>query len=143
MAADENRHLLLSACTDGNLGVYDLRKSKNSNQKLYALSDSVEEDLLSVTIVKNGKKVLCSSQEGNIYIFKWDWFGSAADKIVGHPNSVDSMIKIDENTIITGAEDGYIRGVSIGPNKILSYLGNHADGDEVEGISKMSLSHDQ
>lgn len=52
-------------------------------------------------------------------------------------------MKIDENTVITGSEDGYIRGVSIGPNKVLNYLGNHSDGDEVEPICRMTLSNDK
>ena len=46
------------------LGVYDLRKANTSDEKLYALSDSMNEDLLSLVLVKDGKKVLCSSQEG-------------------------------------------------------------------------------
>ena len=49
---------------EGNLGVYDMRKGNNSKKKLYALSDSMNEDLLAISLVKNGKRVLCSSQEG-------------------------------------------------------------------------------
>ncbi len=40
------------------------------------------------------------------------------------------MIKLDENTILTGAEDGFLRGVSIYPNKIIKILGNHSEDDE-------------
>jgi len=56
--------LLLATSVDGTLGVYDLRKSETAKEKLYALSDCLEEDLLSMLIVKNGKFVLCSSNEG-------------------------------------------------------------------------------
>lgn len=38
---------------DGTLAVYDLRKSNNSDSKLYALSDGMEEDLLAVTLIKD------------------------------------------------------------------------------------------
>jgi hypothetical protein len=41
--------------TDGTLGVYDLRKSNTNKNKLYAMSDSMEEDLLSVALVKVNK----------------------------------------------------------------------------------------
>ena len=58
---------VLATSVDGTLGVYDLRKADNSKEKLYALSDCMEEDLLSITIVKYGKFVLCSSNEGNIF----------------------------------------------------------------------------
>ena len=81
-------------------------------------------------IVKNGKFVLCGSSEGVIYIFKWDWFGDCKDRFLGHPQSIDCMLKIDENTIITGAEDGYLRGVGVYPNKILTLLGKHSDDDD-------------
>lgn len=55
---------LLATSVDGTLGVYDLRKPDTSKEKLYALSDCLEEDLLSMTIIKDGKFVLCSSNEG-------------------------------------------------------------------------------
>lgn len=55
---------LLSTSVDGTLAVYDLRKPNTSKEKLYALSDCLEEDLLSMTIVKDGSFVLCSSNEG-------------------------------------------------------------------------------
>lgn len=44
--------------------------------------------------------------------------------------------------MITGSEDGYIRGVSIGPNKILNYLGNHSESDEIEPITRLAVSND-
>lgn len=91
--------------------MYDLRKND-----LYALSDCMEEDLYDVILVKNNKFVLCSSSAGSIFIFKWDWFGNCMDIIRGHNQSVDTMCKLDENTILTGSEDGYLRGVGIYPN---------------------------
>jgi hypothetical protein len=33
------------------------------------------------------------------------------------------QIKLDENTLITGAEDGFVRGVSVYPNQIVATLG--------------------
>jgi len=51
------------------------------------------------------------------------------------------MIKLDENTILTGSEDGYLRGVSIYPNQIINILGNHSEDDEHFPIQKISLSH--
>jgi hypothetical protein len=35
-----------------------------------------------------------------------------------------------------------VRGVSVGPNKVLNYIGNHSDGDEIQAISRMALSND-
>jgi hypothetical protein len=64
-----------------------------------------------VEIVKDGKFVACNSSEGVILLFKWDWFGDCKDRIQGHPNTIDAMIKLNENTLITGSEDGFVRGL--------------------------------
>lgn len=66
-AINSDLTFLLSTSVDGTLGVFDLRKADTSKEKLYALSDCLEEDLLSIAIVKNGNFVLCSSNEGSIY----------------------------------------------------------------------------
>jgi WD40 repeat protein len=125
-ALNEERNMLLSSSCDGCLGVFDLRKPK----ELYAMSDNFEEDLTAICIVKKGKKVVVSTSEGILNIFSWDWFGDCNDRIVGHPNSIDTMIKYDEDTIITGGEDGLIRAVSVLPNKIVAILGDAIDAGE-------------
>jgi len=56
------------------------------------MSDNFEEDLTGLVVCKYGKKVLASSSEGTVNIFSWDWFGDCNDRIVGHPNSIDTMI---------------------------------------------------
>ena len=112
------------------LGVFDLRK-----ESLYAMSDNFEDDLTSVVLMKDNKKVLASSSEGIINIFQWDYFGDCNDRIVGHPGSIDTMVKYDEDMIITGCEDGQIRAVSVLPNEIIAILGDPIEpGEEVFGI---------
>ena len=119
---NEKGNMLLSSCNDGHLGVFDLRKGD-----LYAMSDNFEEDLTALVICKYQKKVLVSTSEGTINIFSWDWFGDCNDRIVGHPNSIDTMIMYDDDTIITGSEDGLIRVVSVLPNKIVAILSDPTD----------------
>ena len=116
---------LLSVANDGMLGVFDLRKSS-----LYAMSDSFEVDLNAVVCAKGDKKVLTAASDGTISIFSWDWFGDCNDRIVGHPNSVECMVKYDENTVITGGEDGLIRAVGVLPNRILAILGDPLDTED-------------
>jgi hypothetical protein len=55
------------------------------------------------------------------------------------------MIKYDEDTVITGGEDGLIRAVSVLPNKIIAILSDPTDQDEGEifHIQKVALSHDK
>ena len=133
--------MLLTAANDGMLGVWDLRKPE-----LYAMSDSFEEDLSTIAIMKNGKKVATATQGGIINIFSWDWFGDCSDRIIGHPSSIDTMVKYDENTLITGCEDGLIRAVSVLPNRIVAVLGDPLEDEgENDGfhIQKVTLSHDK
>ena len=68
-----------------------------------------------------------SSSEGVINLFSWDDFGDCNDRIVGHPNCIDCMIKYDEDMVITGSEDGLIRAVSVLPNRISGILGDPLD----------------
>ena len=130
--------MLLSCGSDGMLAVYDMRTSK-----MYAVSDCFEEDLNAMTIQKDGKKVLCTTAEGVINIFSWDFFGDCNDRIVGHPGSIDCIVKYDEDTVITGCEDGLIRAVSVLPNKILSIISDPLDADDGFHIQKVALSHDK
>jgi hypothetical protein len=130
---------IVSVSNDGMLGVFDLRKGE-----LYAMSDNFEEDLSSVAIMKEGKKVVASGADGIINIFSWDYFGDCNDRIVGHPGTIDTMVKYDEDIVITGCEDGLIRAVSVLPNKIVAILGDPLDNeDEVFHIQKVSLSYDK
>lgn len=38
------------------------------------------------------------------------------------------MVKLDEDTIVTGSSDGMLRVVSLQPNKLVGVLGEHAGG---------------
>lgn len=54
---------------------------------------------------------------------------------------MDSILKFDEDTVLTGSGDGMVRVVSILPNKLLAVAGEH--GSDGAGISRMALSHDR
>lgn len=134
----------LSLCAtsgDGTLAVYDLRKA--GEKGLIAMSDFQEDEFLSMTIVRDGSKVLCGSQTGVLCIFSWGDFGDMNDRIRGHPMSVDAMVKLDEDCVLTGSSDGRIRVVSvfhhIHKNNIIGFLGEHGDSP----IERLALSPDK
>jgi hypothetical protein len=52
----------------------------------------MEEELTDLCLVKNGKFICTSTSEGNLLLFKWDFFGDFKDRIIGHPNSIDSIV---------------------------------------------------
>lgn len=126
---------LVASSGDGSISVYDL-----GTRKLIAQSeDDADDELLSVAVLKNGKKVVCGSQEGVVFIYSWGYFNDCSDRFPGHPNSIDALVKFDEDTIITGSSDGLIRILNILPNKMLGVVGEH---DEYP-IECLALSGDK
>jgi hypothetical protein len=45
--------------------------------------DDADDELLSVAVVKHGKKVLAGSQSGVVGIFSWGHFDDFSDRVVG------------------------------------------------------------
>lgn len=124
---------ILATGGDGHLSVFNMRKSE-----VEARSDNMEDELLSIQIIKNGKKVIVGTQEGLLDIWDWGDWGTFNDRMIGHPNSVDTMVVIDQNTICTGSSDGLIRICEIHPNRLLGVIGEHPDFP----IERIKLSRD-
>ena len=59
--------------------------------------------------------------------------------ILRHPSSIDAMVKVDEDTLLTGSSDGLIRVIGILPNKMLGLVGEHSDMP----VERMDLSADR
>ncbi|KAL1916058.1 uncharacterized protein VTP21DRAFT_6062 [Calcarisporiella thermophila] len=118
----EERRSLIVAGGDGYLSVWDIRKPD-----LVAMSDNQEDELLSVEILKDGKKVVVGSQEGILNLWTWGDWGDVSDRFLGHPNSIDAICRVDEDTIVTGSSDGIIRVIGILPNKFHGIIGEHED----------------
>jgi hypothetical protein len=75
--------------------------------------------------MKDGKYIVCPSSESSIVVFKRDNIINYCDRIQGLPGSVDCVLKINENTLLSGSEDGFVRGVGFKPNKIVQTIGQH------------------
>ncbi|XXQ37943.1 WD domain, G-beta repeat [Plasmodiophora brassicae] len=129
-----DRHHMLVTCADGTLGVWDVR-GKGS---LFAMSDDVEDELLSVQVIKSGNKVVCGTQDGMVLIWSYGDFGDYDERFPGHPESIESMVVVDADTICTASSDGLIRVVQIHPNKLLGVVGRYEFPVEC-----IRLSHDR
>ena len=153
-----SHNILLSTSADGTLVIYDLRMtSSNHNSKnhhhhasssanfrpssdkslpygVLRQSDPQDDELLSLCIMKNGRKVVCGTTEGVLSIFSYGTWGDMSDRYPGHPSSIDAILKIDEDTILTGSSDGLIRVVSIQPNKFIGVLGDNHEGFPIEQL---------
>ncbi|PQQ04885.1 WD repeat-containing protein 55 [Prunus yedoensis var. nudiflora] len=132
-AADSMK--ILGTSGDGTLSVCNLRRNK-----VQAQSEFSEEELLSVVIMKNGRKVVCSSHIGNLLLYSWGCFNDCSDRFVDFsPNSVDVLLKLDEDRLITGSETGLISLVGILPNRVIQPIAEHSEYP-VEGLA---FSHDK
>ena len=131
---------LLSSSIDSTLCVYDLKK-----HSLYALSDSLEEELNCLLSIKGCNHILCGSGEGNILIFNWNWFGDFKDQIKGHPEGINTMDKYSDNIIFTGCEDGGIRICSIYPKGLRGILSskNNSKKSNFKDVNKLKISSDK
>ncbi|KAG2213556.1 hypothetical protein INT46_002262, partial [Mucor plumbeus] len=135
MTFSKDHRTLLAVGGDGYLSTWDIRKPNVS-----AMSDQMEDELLSIALVKNGKKAVVGTQDGVLTLWSWGDWGDYNDRIMGHPNSIDAICKLDEDTICTGSSDGIIRLVSILPNQFHGVLGDHGEDMPIENLK---LSHDK
>jgi WD repeat-containing protein 55 len=136
-------HTLLATSADGTLSVYDLRmaaaaaRQPQSNQNVPGVvrrSDPQEDELLSLCILKHGRKVVCGTAEGVLAVFSFGVWGDVSDRFPGHPASIDAVLKVDEDTVLTGSSDGLIRVVSIHPDKFIGVLGDNHEGFPIEKL---------
>ncbi|KAL6145282.1 hypothetical protein ACLB2K_055970 [Fragaria x ananassa] len=126
---------LLGTSGDGTLSVCNLRKNK-----VQAKSEFSEDELLSVVIMKNRQKVVCSSQTGNILLYSWGCFKDCSDRFIDlSPNSVDALLKLDEDRLIAASETGLISLVGILPNRIIQPIAEHSDYP----VERLAFSHDK
>ncbi|GBG83736.1 hypothetical protein CBR_g37537 [Chara braunii] len=122
MTPGPSNNQLIVTSGDGSLSVCNVRQNRVDGR-----SEMVEDELLSVAVLKHGRKVVCGTQDGLLLIYAWGTWSEFSDRFPGHPSSVDALVKVDEDTILTGSSDGLIRVVSIVPNKMLGVIGEHSD----------------
>ncbi|RDX98782.1 WD repeat-containing protein 55, partial [Mucuna pruriens] len=126
---------LLATSGDGTLSVCNLRRNK-----VQAQSEFSEDELLSVVLMKNGRKVVCGSQTGIILLYSWGCFKDCSDRFTDlSSNSIDAMLKLDEDRIITGSENGIINLVGILPNRVIQPIAEHSEYP----VECLAFSHDK
>ncbi|WJX38527.1 hypothetical protein P8452_26179 [Trifolium repens] len=75
----------------------------------------------------NGRKVVCRSQTGILLLYSWGCFKDCSYRFVDlSSNSIDAILKLDEDRIITGSENGMINMVGILPNRIIQPIAEHS-----------------
>ncbi|GFH05744.1 predicted protein [Haematococcus lacustris] len=130
---------LVVSSGDGTLSVHDLRACR-----LRARSETdADDELLSVAVMKGGKKVVAGCQSGALALFSWGCFKDCSDRFTGHPDSVDALVAFDEDTLLSGSSDGLLRVLGLLPNKLLGAAvmsGSSSEG-EGEGGELAAVAH--
>lgn len=86
------------------MGVFNIKR-----RRCELLSEYQTGDLTSVVLMKKGRKVICGSSEGTVYIFNWNGFGATSDRFALKAESVECIVPVTENILCTASIDGYIR----------------------------------
>lgn len=124
LCESDDGHELITCGGDGQVKLFDLRKT---NVKLSASSVEMECELLCLLTLRNQKRICVGTQEGSVIEFtpKLDY---PVNSNPGHPSSIDCMLKVNEETILTGSSDGMIRIVEVYPKyRLLGVIGFHDD----------------
>lgn len=81
------------------------------------------------------------TSEGVVQMYEWDWFGDCKDRISKHASGIESLAKYDENLLIAGCEDGWVRFYDLASQGFRVFE-NHADDmEEAMAVQEMSISH--
>eukprot|EP01088_Endostelium_zonatum_P012631 TRINITY_DN2689_c0_g1_i1.p1 TRINITY_DN2689_c0_g1~~TRINITY_DN2689_c0_g1_i1.p1 ORF type:complete len:269 (-),score=58.13 TRINITY_DN2689_c0_g1_i1:46-852(-) len=85
---------LLAASGDCTLSVLNTRSGKTQAQ-----AESADE-LLSLLLMRDGTRVVCGTQQGLLEVWNYGSWEDSIEKVRGHPESVNTMVKIDEESAI-------------------------------------------
>lgn len=86
------------------MGVFNIKR-----RRFELLSEYQSGDLTSVALMKRGRKVVCGSSEGTVYIFNWNGFGATSDRFALKAESVECIVPVTDSIMCTASMDGYIR----------------------------------
>ncbi|KAH0886781.1 hypothetical protein HID58_062877, partial [Brassica napus] len=76
-----------------------------------------------------------------VSLYSWGFFKDCSDRFVDlSPNSVDVLLELDEDRVITGCDNGIISLVGILPNRIIQPIGSHEFPIEDLALSRMITS---
>ncbi|XP_034949790.1 WD repeat-containing protein 55 homolog [Chelonus insularis] len=143
MITNEEKKYLICASGDGSLLTLDIR-----SKKIFCQSVEYDEEFTCLGLFKNNTKVLVGCSTGKLYIFNWGEFGYHSDEFINlNKKSINCMVPITDNIVITGNEDGTLRALGLFPNSKLGIAGQHEFSIEAIDISNdgkliASTSHD-
>jgi hypothetical protein len=74
-------------------------------------SELMDSEMLCTKFMKDDNKAICGTGEGVINIFNYGEWANISDRFPGHPSSIDCLLPISDDIVLTGCFDGNIRYV--------------------------------
>lgn len=88
-------------------------------------SEEYEEELTCLGLFRSETKLLAGSSKGNLFLYNWNEFGLHSDVFPGTKASINGIVPITENIVVTASEDGNLRAVHLFPHRYLGVVGQH------------------
>ncbi|XP_045762747.1 WD repeat-containing protein 55 homolog isoform X1 [Maniola jurtina] len=132
MITNEAQKYLVCTGGDGMLTSIDLKASK-----IFSRSEQYETELTCMGLFRSETKLLVGSSVGKFYLFNWKEFGFHSDEYVGQKHSIQCMIPITQNIVVSSGEDGILRAAHMFPQRQLGIVGQHS-----LPVDALDISHD-
>ncbi|XP_013133768.1 PREDICTED: WD repeat-containing protein 55 homolog [Papilio polytes] len=132
MITNESEKYLVCAGGDGVLTSIDLKGSK-----IYTTSEDYDSELTCMGLFRSDTKLLVGSSKGKLYLFNWKEFGLHSDEYVGQKHSLQCMVPVTQNIVVTSGEDGILRATHMFPQRQLGIVGQHS-----LPVECLDISHD-
>ncbi len=116
------RNQVAFTSADAHLSLYDARKGE-----FIDISGRDEDELMSVCYLKEDSALLCGTDKGPISMYKTEDIFTYSDRYKVHECSVDHLVQLDQDTVLTAGEDGILRVVMIKPSRVIGVVGVHKD----------------
>ena len=116
---DEGRRMVVSS-GEGTLESFNVRGKRPDLQ-----SEQYGGELTSLDSVHRNSKLVAGCGDGKLYMFNWGEFGYHSAEFPGHPDSINAIVTVTDNVIVTACEDGAIRAVHLYPHRFLGTVGHH------------------
>ncbi|XP_068621172.1 WD repeat-containing protein 55 homolog [Battus philenor] len=120
MITNDAQKYLVCAGGDGVLTSIDLKGSK-----IYTTSEEYDAELTCMGLFRSDTKLLVGSSKGKLYLFNWKEFGLHSDEYMGQKHSLQCMIPVTQNIVVTSGEDGILRATHMFPQRQLGIVGQH------------------
>lgn len=105
--------------------------------KIYTTSEQYDSELVCMGLFRSDTKLLVGSSVGKFYLFNWKEFGLHSDEYVGQKHSIQCMVPITQNIVVSSGEDGILRAAHMFPQRQLGVVGQHT-----LPVEALDISHD-